>query len=491
MNSLRFSLLIYSALAAAIIVALATEQRLWIGGFLLLTVTALLPLSLRWWSIPRRQRDCFEVILPVAAYMYFGMGVRGAALCLGLASSPYEQIATDNPAIIETFIAGTLAFAGLYIGYLWFGKRRAFRGSAGVIRSGGNDPHGLALICCIYGFLAFAAALYFYTRFGNASDLSDPSNLVKLSARGGLYPITGMLRLAYIGLFVCVAELSVRRAGVLLRAGAVINALAIGTWFIIGSGKETLVLPVLGIFAIRNYLHRRINIWIPVLLLGLLFAMYPLLFSYRYEGERAVTSNNVSMSQGFQMALERSHHFDMTALVIERTKSWQDLKFGSTLLELFYFPVPRALWPSKPDSFGYLFGAEYLGDEYQLGVSGGETPSMIGELFLNFHFVGDFLGMLIFGFALRRMYDLVRNGSTSPLKVATYALFLANAVHLVEGPIASHASTFLVDAAPIFLLYASDRWIFNRHQTLARWNEQWMRISGMHGASAVPAEARK
>lgn len=74
-------------------------------------------------------------------------------------------------------------------------------------------------------------------------------------------------------------------------------------------------------------------------------------------------------------------------------------QFGATYFSWLTAPIPRQLWPEKPDvSLGKRVRAEILG---QPVIRSGRPPSVLSEGWMNFGPVGFMLGAFWFGFSLR------------------------------------------------------------------------------------------
>jgi hypothetical protein len=421
---------------------------MWFLGFVILTFVTVLPLSLR-----RRQSsriDYCEIIYPVSAYMYMGTGLRGLALCMGWQDTPiieaYRVLRANTAAPFYVFLIAALGVGSLYAGYFlprahrWaisIGKSRMFVG-----------PHNFSVmgaICFLYALATGVASFYVWRTY------VTPNALIHATAQGGLYPITGLSRLGFIGLLVS-AALMAKNPTSASRIVWFINIVATVCWFLASSVKYSILLLLLGLLIVRNYLTRRASAGVLTLAaLGMLF-LYPTLNVYRYEGWQAFRTSLPERFSGPDLLIHRLHHFDLLLVIVDRVRGLEDLKLGSTFSEIGYFYIPRAIWPDKPMSFGYRFAEEYTPAEFWFGRTGGSTPSLPGELFLNFHLPGVIVGMFICGVFLKNIYVFLGAGGTSPLKASIYALFVVNSLELVEGPLASHIETFILDMIPILLI---------------------------------------
>jgi hypothetical protein len=131
----------------------------------------------------------------------------------------------------------------------------------------------------------------------------------------------------------------------------------------------------------------------------------------------------------------RSFGTESLVLIFDEFRRTPVYEFGGTLLEATRWFIPRSLWPEKPPTYAIIFGQQYLArtNFFSINVSG--TPTVIGELFLNFGLLGLTVGAWMVGVFLRIPYAYLISRGPSIGSVLIYATFLAGAVILVEGPI--------------------------------------------------------
>lgn len=158
------------------------------------------------------------------------------------------------------------------------------------------------------------------------------------------------------------------------------------------SGSKSLVLNPLFLILLRYSAKNKGLPLIPlfiIMIIGVpLFASLELV---RHEGLIGLTNFFTDKNDSFHLdniLLVATNRFYGTDILYSIIYQHQFLDrpylFGSSLLGLFFFIVPRALWESKPIiSFGKVVSDEYLGSEFwSTGISA--APTWIGELFANF-----------------------------------------------------------------------------------------------------------
>lgn len=174
---------------------------------------------------------------------------------------------------------------------------------------------------------------------------------------------------------------------------------------------------------------------VAVLAIGTLVASYVFAIAAGRTDGKGV---HESVSAGVSAAVSRSYGVDAVVASDAHLAAGAPQLHGSTLSELVYSWVPRAVWPGKPKSFSVRFGEEVFAFSSLAGTSF-FAPSYSGEWLLNFGLPGLVVGWLLFGLALGRI-DALRS---LPHRV----LWAIAAVHLVEGSVVAQfwlAAPFLL-----------------------------------------------
>lgn len=426
---------------------------MWLLGFIVVTAIILYPVFRR---LPPgvKHRDLGEVIYLFMLNSYLGMGLRGLLLCTGIQQTPFAEAyeATQNhPGLaLITFLVAAAGMASFLVGYYAKGRHPlARRLGTSRIFAGPHSAPTLALTCAAFTFAALGAGLYSATTYG-----WNPSGSVLRVTSGGHGVSELWVELSLLALMVATATALNRRCPnrfTMLAIGAM--ALGVTTFtYLATSNKLIVVNVVLGLMLVFNYAHRRIRFASVAIVFLALLASYPLLTEYRY-GKQVQFSNFASdYAHGVLEFMERSHRFDLAEVAISRTNELSKMKYGETVGELAYFFIPRQLWPDKPISFAYRFSEENTPLEYTPGHSGGDTPSDIGELFLDFGLPGVIAGMFVFGYLMRGLYIFLFAGATSSVKIAVYALAAMACAQIAEGPIAGIIGAAILEVAPLAVM---------------------------------------
>lgn len=145
------------------------------------------------------------------------------------------------------------------------------------------------------------------------------------------------------------------------------------------------------------------------------------------------------------------HFLDLTktAHVLDGVPEVVDYRYGTTLLTWVAAPVPRSMWPQKPAiGVGIELGPAIFHTHPRTGVA----PGLIGELYLNFGLAGIFVGMLVFGSALRIVYATFGRFFPHPTAVLLYAILLPHlSIAMLSSSVSGSMARLLQELVPLLL----------------------------------------
>ena len=133
-------------------------------------------------------------------------------------------------------------------------------------------------------------------------------------------------------------------------------------------------------------------------------------------------------------------HLYVMALLMQSVPGALPLQYGSTFLPLLLKPIPRTLMPNKPLGAGGILNSILFPVSYDAGYA--TTPTMLGEWYMNFSWVGIILGMALVGIAAAILYRLLGRGR-SPARVVLYMVCLLGLIAWVRGDLNVASTGFL------------------------------------------------
>ncbi|HEY6975027.1 MAG TPA: O-antigen polymerase [Chitinophagaceae bacterium] len=96
---------------------------------------------------------------------------------------------------------------------------------------------------------------------------------------------------------------------------------------------------------------------------------------------------------------------DKTSQIIDEMPNKMDYQFGETLVLWLVAPIPRTMWPKKPDiTEGREIGELIYEKRDENSPGGGVPPGFIAEMYLNFGYFGVIAGTFIAGLILKLFY---------------------------------------------------------------------------------------
>tara|TARA_R110002072_G_scaffold85337_3_gene193517 strand:+ start:771 stop:2165 length:1395 start_codon:yes stop_codon:yes gene_type:complete len=150
-----------------------------------------------------------------------------------------------------------------------------------------------------------------------------------------------------------------------------------------------------------------------------------------------------------------------TSHIIMGVPERMDYQLGSTYFSWVFAPIPRTIWPSKPDiSLGKRVKAEVL---QQSVIRTGRPASFMGEGWINFGPIGFLISSLLFGYVLR----LIGNSLLPIIKERSFAVPLfytlsLNTAALTNAALSQGIVWILSDVAVIIFVYLIIRYSFGR-----------------------------
>jgi len=411
------------SVGAALAVTASSRGQALIAG-IAFTVACLTIAS--WRGLRHNRRDLFSPPVLLSAYLALGIGIKGVSDLLSGTSKIeglFDPTGTQFADLMTVvFLQTGLAIAAFLVGDALAGRRSGPPGSwrtpAPLLPASGVQA-ALALSLCMTG-LGVAVLV---AKLGMAI-LLDPS-FVSTSGTVGLFWLYPLMYASIGGwALVIVNRWSAgRNAGALPLLGLVVTAAVV---YLLTSSKAAIVIAVLYLMVGHHYAVRPARVWQLLGAAGGFVVLLPLLYLHRAVGFSQAFLKNVTLenaASGLNILVGRSYLADSFAAVLHHTPRIYPFRLGATWLELFYFWIPRGIWPAKPLSLSLSFGPTYLSSYRQ---SGGAfySPTLMGDAYLNFGIIGVVLVFLGAGYGMRRLYDHLIGRAPRPEGVVLYGLLV-------------------------------------------------------------------
>ncbi|MEP6199938.1 MAG: O-antigen polymerase, partial [Marinomonas sp.] len=140
-------------------------------------------------------------------------------------------------------------------------------------------------------------------------------------------------------------------------------------------------------------------------------------------GEKELSDLNLvgAISTSAEHTFEGAYFLDpaKTAAIIRQTDNRDLFLYGQSFTGALVAPIPRVLWPEKPNvRIGPYVAQEVLDYRNQSGV----PPGAVGELYMNFGWAGIFFGMMALGALTGVIYSRYQAAPDKRFARPAYAL---------------------------------------------------------------------
>ena len=110
-----------------------------------------------------------------------------------------------------------------------------------------------------------------------------------------------------------------------------------------------------------------------------------------------------------------------TAVIFDHTSKNQSFLMGKSYINLIYTPIPRVIWPEKPTiKIGPYVAQEIL----KYNNRSGAPPGGIGELYLNFGWIGVIFGSFLLGLIMALIHRNAISASNPAVGAIKYAIYM-------------------------------------------------------------------
>lgn len=276
-----------------------------------------------------------------------------------------QRPAFSEKYLLAAFLLNIFAFLLFSFGFFW----RVVSGAqkSGVLTSGKFEKEFSAQLLIGPFFVSFFAVFFIFQGVSSFDEiLGGLNNRFELfSGRGYLMPFLATYKIAFLFYVMAIARQKKWAFLALLWLPSAFFDLMSGS-----RGKLILenLLPLLVVFSVKGWIKITVKHLIIGGFIGLLLATFLRVAiretTYEFNKDKSVVellSENMGADMSEFFDGPEAPYLDAMVILLESDK---DLYFGETLISPVFYPIPRAIFPSKPKGASTVLTQYYFPDYY-------------------------------------------------------------------------------------------------------------------------------
>jgi oligosaccharide repeat unit polymerase len=226
--------------------------------------------------------------------------------------------------------------------------------------------------------------------------------------------------------------------------------------FFNSSRSEIIIIPMIAM-ATWNYTRTRLTMRsvmvATVVAIGILGFMGAL--RAQKDDNFASAATGTLSTEVFEKLVDNYNFISLptTAHVMEAMPEKLAYQYGQTLFLWVYAPIPRTIWPEKPDVVtGQVIAKAVFGRGF--GKGGGTPPNIVSDFYWNFGIPGVMVGMFFFGCFLRFLYfNALPNLDNNKTALLLYLIIMVPMTHgIADASVSAGIVAMLTAVIPIMVL---------------------------------------
>ena len=411
---------------------------------ILIVILSVLPLIFLFGASRRAETVSVAHPLQIMGWVFLlGFSLKSLYLAYAIdAGLPFKTKYLTEEFIYLGQLIVLVGVVSMIAGYFFLNKKRSFKAT--------KVKHLGVLAGPVYWFIfilsLIGVVLFFFTRDFHLELLSLQFTGKKfyVSEGTGVRSALGFLLIGADLLVVYFLYYLVFSRKVKISSVYVLVALFVALNFFMASQRMGVIIIAIGailvakdsLFDISNAKVRK-----RILVIGITFSLLSVASIIR-DSRNEVSASNLSIVGGVEATL--GHVFQglyavdpekVTGIALNNDEYF----YGRTFLMFMVAPIPRVLWPDKPN---VRLGPYVTQDILRLNTQSGAPPSAIGEFYINFGWAGVVFGMFICGVILSLLQKRVAYFGSSDLARIRYALGIMLMIYFMIGDF-SYAVLFL------------------------------------------------
>lgn len=328
----------------------------------------------------------------------------------------------------------------------------------------------ILFVCVSYFIVGFASFFLLIQKGGGFKKFIQDIESFRAGGLIGqgilMYPATRLLTIATLIYFISKILLTKRQKPFMVK-GIFIVVLSVLPASMLGF-RALVLLPFINYFIVYHLLYKKVKLKTLFIMAILFISSFTFLGIYRtippgvnlnFEQILSVVEKKPELAYA---VLSRSKGTEVVASVIRKLEETGDYELGyKSLLEAATIYIPRSIWENKPEPSSVRFTTYFFGSSfnYTRGIArddwGGVSPTIIGELFWNYGWLGVIIGMYLFGVFTKIFYKSFITNINYPSVIFIYALLFTTLfmfAEAIQGNLNGLVMDLIVIMITIFLL---------------------------------------
>lgn len=288
----------------------------------------------------------------------------------------------------------------------------------------------IAIPLCILLYLKMLGTSNFSIIFSNLLN-----NRMLFQNSGGLYVQTVILTLLKISVYILFIFILLKERFSYKKILFVISFLILLLITLSLGGRGEIIFPIIALLFIYERIRNKVSIK-RLLMLGVIIVIFSGWYGMLRDGENIQETN---ISDNINNVLNRYVQLDN---LIRLASNPVEYKFGQSFVDFVLSPIPRNILPNKPYPFNSQMTQIYLPEQAERKIVSDFTA--VGELYLNFGYLGILIGGILFGAILNYVIYIYMHDKSKFFLILYPFLMLKPMSILYGGMINSNANMMLI-----------------------------------------------
>lgn len=219
--------------------------------------------------------------------------------------------------------------------------------------------------------------------------------------------------------------------------------------------RGPLAFLIMSLLVCYHYVRKRVKFLSILILIVFLISFLVVYGQYRDFTQQGFQIKKAGFK--LKIGIEATYHYFMNNFdqlnhfkdIIKYVPDRLSYQYGKTYLNFLVKPIPSFIWEGKPQGAGRVVTQNLYPKAHALQVT--IAPSILGELYLNFHLMGILSGMFLFGIICRALYLFLKKNEKNKNVILFYVFCLPSIIGELRGDFNVITSMLIINL--LFLIF--------------------------------------